>query len=280
MLVENSTSLLISSNPSSGAQNLSSDGDSFQITLNEPLSIPKNSFNVSVSVIESNIWNTVFNVSSQLGNNTLSVKVDVGPAFTITFPDGIYSLGQLSNSMNILIKQAKPLYVEGSLSFTEDSAQSKVIIKMTQPSYQVDFINTVSYGQALLLGFNNVLVQNLTVVPYYQTASNRAQFNNINYFLIHSDLVNKGTSFNGVFNQTIAKAPIIASPNSLTNYEPQYPDEVDAQELSGASSKLRLRFWLTDDQNRPVKMSEYWGFRLVIKWTETKIVKTGDGTFL
>ena len=55
-------SMIISSDPLNGASNMSSDGSSFSVLLQDGLKIPKNAVNVNISVQESSIWWVMNNI--------------------------------------------------------------------------------------------------------------------------------------------------------------------------------------------------------------------------
>ena len=58
-----------SSDPTIGAQNVSSDGSKFQVTMDRPIIVPSASVNVSVECRSANIWFTTPNISDELKND-------------------------------------------------------------------------------------------------------------------------------------------------------------------------------------------------------------------
>lgn len=54
-LIHHDISMLVSSDPSAGATNISQDGSTFNIVLDEALSIPYNAINVTVEVEQSTV---------------------------------------------------------------------------------------------------------------------------------------------------------------------------------------------------------------------------------
>ena len=58
-----------SSDPTIGAQNVSSDGSKFQVTMDRPIVVPTASVNVSVECRSANIWFTTPNISDELKND-------------------------------------------------------------------------------------------------------------------------------------------------------------------------------------------------------------------
>lgn len=272
-LVKKEITMLVSSNPALGAKNLTTRGDRFSITLQDSLSIPKNAHNVQVKVISMEVWNVVANVGLELGNDKLSISINSIP-YVLTFESGIYTLDELSTALNIQLKAlAGASYNENSIQLQGDTSTSKVLIKITQPNISINFGSIASYGLADLLGFDHIDVGNGADTSFYKKGNSKALLNNVNYMLIHSDLVNNGLTLNGVYDRVIAKVNITAPPSSLIIYEPNNPYVCSEDGLSGVSKK-EINFWLTDDSNRPVTMPEYYSFRMVISWEEMIILKT------
>ena len=58
-----------SSDPTIGAQNVSSDGSKFQVTVDRPIVVPTASVNVSVECRSANIWFTTPNISDESKND-------------------------------------------------------------------------------------------------------------------------------------------------------------------------------------------------------------------
>jgi hypothetical protein len=105
-------------------------------------------------------------------------------------------------------------------------------------------------------------------VPESTTLSdNVAALNQIDYFLIHSDLVSRGVRINNTYNQTIAQVLITATPGSQIVSTPFNPPHSQAPELIGAK-RSRISFWLTDQSNNLVNTNnENWSARLVVRYS-------------
>ena len=104
MLVESEISLLVTSDPSQGAVNVSSDGSSFEIQLDEPIEVPKDALNVNVSVEEATIWWSIPNIITGVNDKIYiygdnDVAVPVPQLFVITIAQGLYDLTGLNNSV-------------------------------------------------------------------------------------------------------------------------------------------------------------------------------------
>jgi hypothetical protein len=128
-----------------------------------------------------------------------------------------------------------------------------------------------------ILGFNALTYGPFPTVPTSVLAPNVAQFNQVNYFLLHSDLTNKGIRFNNNYNQTISQILIDVPPGSQITYKPFNPAKISAPELAG-TNRTNLRFWLTDDRNRRVNTNgEYFTARIVIHYLKPYMLAEDTG---
>lgn len=271
MSITNELSLLVSSDTTQGATNKSADGAYFEVNLGtDGVKIPAKAFNTTLSVEEAVIWWTVPNfISGQ--NNSLQI---IGPraldakttTYNITIPQGLYDLSGFNTAVLRELENAgATTSPEPIVSFLADEATQKVICRLNYLASSVVFIAGSPYG---ILGFN--LNQTLSTVapPQNILAPNVANFNTVNYFLIHSSLTSLGIRFNNTYSQTISQVLIDVSPGSQIVSKPFNPAKVPVPELNG-ENKSNLRFWLTDDKNRYVNTNgENWSCRIVIKWNE------------
>lgn len=268
-LIEYENSMLFSSDPSLGAINRSSDGSSFEVQFGEPLSIPKNAVNCSVSVFESTIWYTVPNLT--VSNNRLYIYGDsntlpsVPTLYSVIIPKGLYDLGALSSAvlsqLSDLGARISPLPL---ISFYADSNTQKVVIKFNYSNVYIDFTQTNTFRE--IIGFLPLIYGPYTNSPLSIIASNVASFNQINYFLISSNIVSQGIRINNKFNNILSQVLITVSPGSQQVSAPFNPAKIQCNELVG-SSRTNLKFSLTDDKLRAVDTNgEYFTLRLVIKY--------------
>ena len=79
-LIKKSVSLVFNSDAKAGAQNISADLSSFDITLNDPLSVPRDAVECSAAIISASIWNTAYNISASFNNNKIRFTTSVAPA--------------------------------------------------------------------------------------------------------------------------------------------------------------------------------------------------------
>ena len=370
MMVPEEISMIVSSDPSQGATNKSTDGSYFEVQLQDGIMIPSDALNINVSVEESTVWWVVPNIitgvndkmylngatagSTQtriemgfdpvnnfsltsgfleiergstanplptgafvVGDNfqidtgtlagqsfeILSIIQDTptvmsynvepndvsqnggindfsriraaGPTqgFTITIPQGLYDLAGLNQAI------ARELETEGArtdpdplITLNPDEATQKVEIRFNYNNVSVDFTQPGTFAE--ILGFDFAVYGPYSNAPISILAPSTAEFNQVNYFLIHSDLTNKGIRFNNNYNQTIGQVLIDVPPGSQITSNPRNPAKINVQELSGAT-RTNLRFWLTDDKDRRVNTNgEYWSARIVIHYLKPYVIGT------
>jgi hypothetical protein len=268
MLLKEELSFLVTSDPDQGAINRSADGSQFEVQLDDPLAIPRDALQVTLQVEEATVWWVVPNIITGV-NDTFYVFGDsstsVPTAYQVTIEQGLYDLTGLNNSLlsglEALGAKTTP---EPLITLSPDEATQKVLIRFNYDNVTVDFNQPDTPRE--ILGFNATTVGPFVGTPINFLAPNTAQFNQINSFLIASDLVSKGIRFNNRFNQVISQVLINVAPGSQIISTPFNPAKVDAQELAGAKRTI-IRFRLTDDKLRPVNTNgEYFTARIVIRY--------------
>ena len=267
-MVEKETNMIASSDPDAGAINISADGSRFEIQLQDAIQLPAEAINVQIAVEEATVWWVVPNIIT--GENdkmyiTVPNVVDVLTAYVITIPQGLYDLSGLNQAIARELSNAgAKIDPSNTVLLTADEATQKVEIVLNYLGSQIDFTQPDTPRE--ILGFNSQILGPTVIAPYTQIADNVAGFNTVNYFLIHSDLTNKGIRFNNNYNQTISQVLIDVAPGSQIVSRPFNPARINAQELAGAK-RTNIRFWLTDDKDRPVNTNgEYFTCRVVIKY--------------
>lgn len=193
--------------------------------------------------------------------------------YTITIPQGLYDLNGINQAILRGLENAgakidpNPLF-----SLSADEPTSKVEIRINYNNVIVDF--TPADTPRIILGFDSAVYGPYLTAPISILAPNVAAFNQVNYFLIHSDLTNKGIRFNNDYNQTIAQVLIDVAPGSQIVSRPFNPARISVPELVGAK-RNNIRFWLTDDDdNRVFTNNEYWSARIVIRYLKPYIIGT------
>lgn len=252
--------LLVSSDVNAGAENVSADGSTFYITLDEPLEIPRDATSVDVVVQEATIWWVIPNVVTGVND---SFYIDDGAAFVAVVPQGLYDLSGLEAAVERELVTLGA--TAGLFNFIADDATQKVVLRLNQAGTQIDFTQADTFRD--LLGFNSQLVPVApTVGVFTQLGDNPAAFNQIDYFLIHSDIVTRGMRINNTYTRTIAQVLINVPPGSQIVSTPFNPPHSQAPELIG-TKRGRIQFWLTDQANNLVNTNnENWSARLVIRY--------------
>jgi hypothetical protein len=194
--------------------------------------------------------------------------------YVITIPQGLYDLSGLNQAiqrdLENLGARTDP---EPLISFTPDAATQKVEMRINYDDVTVDFSQPDT--PRLILGFDSTIYGTYPSAPIEILAPNIAQFNQINYFLVHSDLVNKGIRFNNRYNQTISQVLIDVAPGSQIIHKPFNPAKSNAMELAGAKRNV-IRFYITDDKQRQVNTNgEYWTCRIVIDYLLPYVIGKG-----
>ena len=276
MLANEEISMLVSSDPANGARNISSDGSSFELQLDIPLSVPRDAVNVKVAVEAATIWWTIPNITVGVNDKFYvtgddNQVVPVQQNFVITIPQGLYDRSGLNNALLSGLEAAGARVSPTPIvQLLEDSSTQKVQIRLNYTNTSVDFTQVDTCRD--ILGFNSQVVGPSVSAPLNILADNIAAFNQINSFLIHSDLVGQGIRFNNRYNQTIAQVLIDVLPGKQIVFQPFNPAKSHLQDLAGSSRK-NIRFNLTDDQNRPVNTNtEFWTARLTITYQHPIVI--------
>jgi len=273
--IQKEFSMIISSDTDTGAINKSTDGSRFEIQLENGLEIPKGAHNCTIQVENATVWNSVANVITNV-NDTITINginaSDAGATYTIVLPQGLYNLSQLNTTIEYMLRDAggkfDPLPM---VSFSADEATNKVEMHVNYNGVQVDFSAARTIGQ--MLGFASTTFGDYAGAPDTILATSVATLNNIDYFLIHSDLTNLGMRVNNKYYQTIAQVLIDVAPGSQIISQPNHPPKIDCPHLIG-SSRSHIRFWLTNHQNEAVNTSgENFSMRVVFKYDVPFVLK-------
>lgn len=265
-------SMIVSSDPINGATNISPDGSYFEVQLQDGLKVPKDALNVNISVEEATVWWSVPNIITG-ENDKIYISgpdtLDVVQNYVLTLPQGLYDLAGINEAIARELEAAgAKIDPEPLITLSPDEATQRVQMRFNYATVSIDF--TQPDTPRIILGFD---AQVYTPVPTNPIlAPNVAAFNRVNYFLIHSDLTNKGIRFNNNYNQTIGQVLIDVAPGSQIVSRPFNPAKINAPELAG-TTRTNLRFWLTDDEDRRVNTNnEYWSARIVIHYLRPFVV--------
>lgn len=262
VLIPQSQSYFFSSDPANNAKNVSSDGSSFSVQLDQPLSLPKGVVGATIEVSQASIWNNSFNISEEIGNNKMRILAQNDPIL-LTIPDGQYSLDGLNDfiSRDLQGRGLDP----NMIILNGDEATQKIVITFAFANTIIDF--TIPNSVRDVLGFDARLAPT-TAQPdgHNEVGDTTAHFNRVNSYLIQSNLVSNGIPVNSSASGIIASIPITVPSGSLINYTPQHPIQMDASELVG-QSKNYFTFSLLDQLQRPVDTnSEYYSMVVVLRY--------------
>ena len=265
--------ILASSDVLSGASNVSADGSQFEIQLDEPIHIPANAINTTISVEEASVWWVIPNIITGKNDKFYMTYNDgINPVLNlnITIPQGLYDLSGLNQAILREIENLGAPTAPSLIFLSADDATQKVELVMNYAGITIDFTPIDTFRD--IIGFNSQII-GPTIAAITQVADNVAAFNQVNYFLIHSDLTTKGIRFNNTYNQSVFQVLIDVPPGSQIVSRPFNPPRISADELTGASRKT-IRFWLTDDKNRRVNTNgEVFSCRMVIKYLLPHIIR-------
>jgi hypothetical protein len=214
----------------------------FRVNFDNPIQIPRDAKTCQLRVIQADIWNLVSNVSPSVGDK-ISIQIGgVGTVYVLTVPEGQYSVEALNAAIqNELIING---LVATNLVISADAATQKVLFSTDTAGTIVSFPTADSMYN--ILGFPLGGSLTLTTALATFTAPNIAAFNNVNTFLVHSDIVDGGIPVNGKNLGVIAKVPITVRSGSLIPFAPGYPIAVSCNNIIGSSIQS-IQVWLTSE---------------------------------
>jgi hypothetical protein len=254
--------LQVTSDPSRGALRVSPDGHSFYVHLQQPIFIPINAQWPTIEVTQASVWHTVPNIVT--GEND-KFYLDFGGPFVLTIPEGNYDVFSLSDAID---EQAVLAGLPtGIISLSPNSPERKVRMTYGEIGVTVDFDDgTAPDNMRGILGFDSATLPASTAVGEFIQAPNVAAFNNVNEFLIHSDLNSTSLRFNDVHTDVIGRVPIGNTiPQDLITYEGTVQDHIHADNLIG--KRLQdMRFYLTNETGVPANTGEFWSATITFRW--------------
>ncbi len=238
---------------SASAKNKTADGSQFSVYLEEPLIIPYNAEYCYLTVSDATCWYNIKNINEGV-NDELHIAYDDG--FTahnvkLTFDAGLYDVDHLNAALLRLLINDDTIPSD-IIIFIPDPASDKIHIQFNYPDTQVDFRDSTGPNIRDVLGFESRFVpNNPTTQLQYEVGDTEAAFNNIDYFTIGSDLVQRGLRINDKYYQTIAKIPITTELGHQNVYEPQNPPKIPCNELIGCNKK-QITLWITNENLKRV----------------------------
>jgi hypothetical protein len=211
---------IFSSSLNAEARNKTSDGSSFQVYLEQPILIPKEAVYCYLEVQSASIWNTSPNIKTGI-NDKLYVS-DLSGDLTITIPQGLYDITLLNGEINRqILESGRP---SDSVVFIGNTATQKTILQLLTIGTEIDFTQPQTIRE--IVGFDSVVIGASTVANELFDSQNIASFNQVNFFLVHGDIIQKGLKFNSKYQQILCDVAITAPAGSLVNYNPQNPPAI------------------------------------------------------
>lgn len=259
--IKNSFDVIFSSDPSNGAQQITPDGSTFAVELeNNGLNIPKNAVNCNIEVINSELWWNIPNIVIGKNANFAYIQAS-GITKVAVIPTGLYSVSQLNSSINIAV--VAETGDVNAFVLNPNSATGKIEITFKNALDTIDFSYTQSFNE--LLGFEEQKYSSPGAGGSI-VGPNIAQFSQVSYFLIQSDITTQGLLFNGTYDNIIAKVLITSQPGSQILYQPTNPTLINADNLI-ADRRRRYQFsLLTNKKERANTNGEYWSVQLRISY--------------
>ena len=244
---------IIDSDTKKGATAVNSIGSEFSINMPEGVGIPTGATNVNVIVPSATIWWTIPNITTGVNDRlTLTVPnaANVLTPYVVTVQQGLYTAdtldAEIQNQLALLGAKISP---KPTVQLRANSATQKIELLINYTGSSIDFTAAQNFRE--ILGFDSKVVGPTVSDDVFVIADSVAGFNQIEYFLLHSDLVTRGIRVNANYSSVIAKILVTAAPGNQIVYQPNQPSLVEANHLAG-DRRTRLKFWLTDDQNRLV----------------------------
>jgi hypothetical protein len=265
MISHRQFSQIFSSAVENGAINKSADGTVFSVSLDQAISFPSDAFNMTCEVQSGTLWNSVNNISATLNNNKFYYFNGANTTlYTVTLPDGLYSVSSLNAEVNkSLVNQG---LVSGVVSITGNQSTQRIVLSFNILGSYVNFAQPNTCRG--VLGFNARLapLAPTTIIGQSADGDTTAKFNNIESFLLKTDLVYGDIPTNNVSDQTIAQIDITARTNEQIVYQPINPIRVDASNLKGQGRNYAT-FRLTDEKGFPAQTNEDWAFLLLFRYS-------------
>jgi hypothetical protein len=190
---------IFSSSPSQGALNIRDDGSRFSVQMNYPLYIPNGAKDATCEVIQASIWNTSPNISPSF-NNDMFVAFDGTNTIYIKIDKGLYDIQTLVAQLELQWdsylaadgKTAAAISWANLFTITGNDSTQKVSIQFETDSKTDTYIDWKQSTIRSILGFDITSPQKPLVSKGSITAPYVADFNNLNAYYLHSDLVGQG----------------------------------------------------------------------------------------
>jgi len=256
---------IFSSATENSAINKSDDGSVFSVQLDYPIAFPGDSFDCTAEVVSASVWNTVPNISIALGNNKFYIfnGGDI-TLHTVTLPNGLYSVSSLNSQISkTLVNQGLP---SDLVILTGNQSTQRVVLTFSAIGSYADFTGANSCRGLLGFDSRNAPLAPTTLVGQSEDGDAEARFNNIESFLIKTDLVNGNIPTNKDESQTVCLIPITSSTGDQIIFNPTNATRVDADNLRGLGRSYAT-FRLTDEKGRPASTGEDYSLQILFRYS-------------
>lgn len=266
---EKTITLILTSDPTAGTENVSVDGSYFTVDFQEHIIIPHNATTCSLEMHTATIWWNMHNISASLANNQLYYTRN-GVANNITIPDGLYSITDLNTMINRLVFDQTGQ--NNLFTFSANPTLGRVEVAFKEAGLAIDYSNLVNVNIMGTLGFAALRWYPDINPPHestgftISTADYEPSLRPVDYFLVQCDLASEGIVANRQMSQTIGKVPIVVPTNTQIIYEPNNALRINADDLIGQRI-TRVACWITDSVgNRVNTHGKPFSITLVIRY--------------
>lgn len=194
-------SILLSSSPTQGAKNVSPDGSSFEVFLDNAIFL-KGREQSEIYVHEASIWYTSPNITTS--NNKLYIAYGAVPVnYVLTFDTGLYSFSALSSQLQVLLANAG---IPNILTLIANDSTQKAGFTFNDSDISLDFTGDLTHPDNIgnIVGFTTASI--ITALNGQTVYGNDiARFNQLQYYLITCSLVKTGLPINNQSKKIIAK---------------------------------------------------------------------------
>jgi hypothetical protein len=259
--------IIASSAATTGAVNKNANNSRFSLNFEgKGIDIPREATDVQLSMPHALVWNTIPNITAV--NNKMEITglntSDVSTVFTIEVPQGLYDLDSLNSSIQAQLVNQGAKTSPDLIDLQANYSTNKVEIIFNYNTVVVDF--NVADSLKDIMGFA-AASYGVYTEGYVLAAPEIAQFNAVNGVIIHCSLASEGIRIGNDFSQAIGQIGFTVSPGSLETYQPFNVLKISESHLAGVSIKS-LTFWITDEQENDIVMTEEWSSTLRISWRD------------
>ena len=178
---------------------------------------------------------------------------------------------------NKYIPNTTTRYSQSSITISANASTQRIIVEM-DPGF---ILGVAPYKNNICKTFG-ITVEYPEGIEYlhandYWEAESIAQLTPINSFLIHSDIIENGLRVNNGVANILTEIQLSGPPGSFLTYRPYLPYQLNGDHLK-YGTRDTVRFYITDDKNRPLDMfGEAYSFSVIIKYKIDVSATTNTG---